>query len=451
MRVQYLISKNGLTIPQLEIENRIFRLHSLYDPIGEGAKMGIGDEKANLIFALGVGFGYHLKPYQEAKVIALQDTQTTRLLATDENPNQGDGMPYDLTKESHLSQVKKIIQQEREKNPNLRFQWMILAGYQKAFKEYCEKVYQIIMEWLKEEAKEEAVIRHFLASWQHHFRRNQKKWREDPQKYSFKPLDFTAQKLLIVAAGPSLDFHFDSIRALQKEQWQILSTDTAFLSLLTQEIFPDYLITIDTQHHSLMHYIPALEQIKEKPIKLIKDIFAHPTIDALFDEIYPLFPPQKELIAFSKKHQLPLAFYETGGNVTHAAISVALSAGAKQIRLFAADFANFYEGKESKKRIIQTHCKNSGYFFQIWAKQNRFNTPDQQMFLRGTDFKGQMLLNEYRKRLFTRYQLSVQENHYEIEPNQQKILWKSPHSYSNESIIQKLQEIDRIFESKNNR
>lgn len=440
MKVHCILSKTGIPIPQLEMESRIYRLHSLYDPYAEGKKMGIQDEKESFILAVGVGFGYHLEHYQQSSIILLQDSQTSTLLKTKENPHQEDYPPFDIEDEKDFKKVKELLYSAREKNPSLKIKWLILSGYQKAFKEYCEKIYQKMMNFFQEWAKDEAVIKQFSNSWKNHFRRNCQKWQTLPEKYHFQGLDFKEKKIIIIAAAPSLDFHFETIQDLKKNGWILLATDTALPALLEKKIVPNYSLTIDTQHHSLMHYLPQIERIKENSINLIKDAFAPPFLDSLFQNIYPIFPPQKELVLFSIKNQLPLAFYETGGNVTHAAVSIALSAKAKRIRLFSADFSNYYIDIKTGKKIEQTHCKNSGYFFKIWAKQTRLNNMDNQMVLRCSDQKNQNLLDDYKKRLFQRYKVISQENYLEIEVKESFIEWKKNQNLSQMQIIQKLQE-----------
>ncbi len=84
---------------------------------------------------------------------------------------------------------------------------------------------------------------------------------------------------VIVGAGPTLIEHIDLLKQLRDSTF-LVATDTALLALLAHGITPDAVYTLDSQNHSIKHFLPALAQWPEEcqKIHLIADLVSSPAI-----------------------------------------------------------------------------------------------------------------------------------------------------------------------------
>lgn len=139
---------------------------------------------------------------------------------------------------------------------------------------------------------------------------------------------------MVTAAGPSLELAYDEIAGRPHGTF-LIATDTSLRALLSRGIEPDAVISIDCQHISYYHFSLGIPE----RIPLFLDLASPPTVARMASRPY----------FFSSGH--PLARYiagryrafpeidTSGGNVTHAAVSLATYLGARTIRLFGADFS----------------------------------------------------------------------------------------------------------------
>ncbi|RON26239.1 motility associated factor glycosyltransferase family protein [Pseudomonas lini] len=143
------------------------------------------------------------------------------------------------------------------------------------------------------------------------------------------------QEVFVIATGPSLEQHFDTLRAIrdQAERPLFICVDTAYRPLLTHGIRPDVVVSID-QRISARHLPPE----DTTDITLVY----MPMLDPLVLEAwqgpryagYSASPIYQQLRA-----QLPKGELYVGGSVIHPAADLAVKMGAAQITLFGADFA----------------------------------------------------------------------------------------------------------------
>ncbi|KAB0506216.1 motility associated factor glycosyltransferase family protein [Pseudomonas lini] len=143
------------------------------------------------------------------------------------------------------------------------------------------------------------------------------------------------REVFVIATGPSLEQHFDTLRAIrnQAERPLFICVDTAYRPLLAHGIRPDVVVSID-QRISARHLPPE----GTTDITLVY----MPMLDPLVLEAwqgpryagYSASPIYQQLRA-----QLPRGELYVGGSVIHPAADLAVKMGAAQITLFGADFA----------------------------------------------------------------------------------------------------------------
>jgi len=209
------------------------------------------------------------------------------------------------------------------------------------------------------------------------------------QKTMNNKLFSVKNKIVIAAAGPSLDLQITEIVKLKKEGAFIISTDTAFPVLAHNKIEADAIVSIDCQHISYYHLFTAVNSMRRvvpcntgalnesdkaklpSGIPLILDIASPPTLSR-FSGFTPFF--------FSSGH--PLAGYiakslkdfpvldTSGGNVTYACLSLAEYLNAKEIIFFGADFSYVN---------CQTYAKGTYIYPYFQKRQNRFSPLEAQL------------------------------------------------------------------------
>ncbi|WP_448092168.1 motility associated factor glycosyltransferase family protein [Pseudomonas lini] len=143
------------------------------------------------------------------------------------------------------------------------------------------------------------------------------------------------QEVFVIATGPSLEQHFEVLRAIrnQAERPLFICVDTAYRPLLDHGIRPDVVISID-QRISARHLPPE----GTVDITLAYMPMVDPQVLAAWQGPryagYSASPIYQQM-----RRQRPKGELYVGGSVIHPAVDLAVKMGAAQITLFGADFA----------------------------------------------------------------------------------------------------------------
>ena len=143
------------------------------------------------------------------------------------------------------------------------------------------------------------------------------------------------REVFVIATGPSLEQHFDTLRAVRERAQRplFICVDTAYRPLIEQGIKPDVVVTID-QRISTRH----LPSDASGDITLVYMPMVDPAVLEGWQGpryvAYSASPIYREL-----RETLPKAQLYVGGSVIHPAVDLAVKMGASQITLFGADFA----------------------------------------------------------------------------------------------------------------
>jgi hypothetical protein len=145
------------------------------------------------------------------------------------------------------------------------------------------------------------------------------------------------KKVIICAAGPSLDEHIPEIKKemRQKEPPYLIAADTSFSALIHGGIEPDAIISIDCQHISYRHFFEPIP----KKTKLFLELASPPPVAARTDNRI-FFSGVHPLSLYISREWRALPVLDTSGaNVTYAALSLAQALSARDIKLYGADFS----------------------------------------------------------------------------------------------------------------
>jgi hypothetical protein len=142
------------------------------------------------------------------------------------------------------------------------------------------------------------------------------------------------REAIVTAAGPSLETQLEEIKATRKGKF-LIATDTSIRALLLDGIQPDAGISIDCQHISYYHFMQGLPP----GMPLFVDLASPPTVARMAAKRY-FFSSGHPLDRYVAARFRAFPILDTsGGNVTHAAVSLAEYMGAQKIQLYGADFS----------------------------------------------------------------------------------------------------------------
>ena len=194
--------------------------------------------------------------------------------------------------------------------------------------EYFSGIRNGIMEFLQLLSADFFVQSHFGKRWFINTLSNLKK--AQSAKNTLPPI----RRALITGAGPSLEVQLPTLIKYKQDSF-LIATDTSLPFLLKHNLIPDLVISIDCQHISYHHFMAGFP----KDIPLVLDLASPSFLTKQTDNII-FFTSGHPFSQFVNKNLRSYPYIDTsGGNVSHAAISLADKLGAKEIILFGVDFS----------------------------------------------------------------------------------------------------------------
>lgn len=357
-------TKTGLSIPVFTSGRT---LESKYNPERESENLlNTIDREYNFFIVFGLGSGYFVsllvEKYPAAKIIVIENTQQDFLFLNEfqnvnkirQNPNIifSDVISFknNLVKNyiPALHGDIKIIERISWKNENIAIMPFIIQEMNSA---------------LKLVSADYSVQSHFGKIWQHNILSNLKYL--DSNNINIT-IETTKKTAVIVAAGPTLDEKIDYIKTNQDNLF-IISTDTAFTSLLKQNIIPEIVVSIDGQHVSQEHFSEDNNLFDNTIFAL--DLCCNPAIAQKAKKVFFFgsgHPLSNEVV---NKYNLPV-LYSGSGTVTITALDLATKLGFSDIQVIAADFS-YRNGKPYAKGT---------YLDCIYGRQENRLTTSEKLF-----------------------------------------------------------------------
>jgi hypothetical protein len=343
-RYKFLESQSGEVIPALvDHSGAAHALHSTVDPVREASRLvstlkdgGTGVSNGDFVVFLGLGGGF-------APVAALNSGDASHVLVID----------YDINGIAELFCSREYITllgdprftllvdppPELVENTILELYRPALCGGIKVLplrtrteldRQNFSAAADAVQRAIEKVSSDYSVQAYFGMRWFSNIIRNLGP--AGLQNRSIRPIRSAA----ICAAGPSLD---DQIPLLveqkRKQELYVISADTALGALLSRGLKPDAVVSIDCQHISYYHFMGA----DCADIPLFLDISSPPLLPG-FSTLPFFFSGGHPLAAYISQEWRPLPLLDTsGGNVTHACLSLAESLGAQRITVYGADFS----------------------------------------------------------------------------------------------------------------
>ncbi len=337
--VHFVISKTNLLIPTINTPNGNIPLHSTFDPIKEGYRYYTTTPKGEFMIFIGFGGGYHILPFLKHKEISqilvieknillfksVLENIDVREILTDPR--------LTLLVESSPEQIKHFLLSNYFPAISGDLQTIILQPILRIEKNFLNETVNAIKAAISKIADDYTVQAHFGKKW---FTNTLLNLAAAEKSYlTLKPI----KEVMITGAGPSLEAQLDKIKEIKKRAL-LLATDTSLPFLLDNDVIPDMVISIDCQQVSYHHFLKGLPP----DVPLIIDLASPPILTRLTEKII-FFSSNHPFSIFVNRKWRSFPIIDTsGGNVSHAAVSLAHKLGAERIYLFGIDYS-YPEGK----------------------------------------------------------------------------------------------------------
>ncbi len=378
-------SRNGLLIPFFMENGKEQPLHSAFDPEKEGERLSDHFSKKGAKIVFGLGGGYHILPL-------LKRQEITAVIIIEKDPSLVKMLfhSFDFSRIFSNTRVHLLVDEDfnsfslyllRAYVPGIHgdLEVIPLHQQQKKYNEYYRSIYNAINYTIDRIKDDFTVQSHFGCRWFTNTLKNLVN--ASKNNNTLAPVKNCA----VIAAGPSLEMQIDKLIEMRNSVFCI-STDTALPYLISKNIKPDCIISIDCQHISYLHFI----NIHCRDIPLVVDIASPRLLQDFSDSVHFISTSHPFSSYINKYWRNFPAIDISGGNVTHAALSLCAKLGARQCHLFGADFS-YPEGKiYARKTYIYE------YYFMEQTRDKPLLGKCMNIIFRNTDIEKIMTGNKIR-------------------------------------------------------
>ncbi len=364
--VRMIESRSGLQVPAYITAGRTVQTHSTVDPEKEGRRFFQNYGGTGYLVFLGLGGGYQIRPFidspDSARIIVVEkelDFVRSVLEQIDMRPILLDPRVRLLAGES-AEDIKRFLLSDYLPAIYGDLRTVPLRPGVEAGGRYYSELMKSIRELIGMVADDYTVQAHFGKKWYVNTLANLPTVQEST--VTVKPV----QRAFITGAGPSLESQIPELRAI-RETGFLIASDTSLPALLRYGITPDLVISIDCQLVSYHHFLQGMPE----QVPLLLDLASPPVLTRL-SRCSAFFASSHPLSLYLSSHWRPLPYIDTsGGNVSHAAVSLAQFLGARQIYLLGVDFS-YPEGK--------AYCRNT-YLYPLFRSRESRLDPLESLFL----------------------------------------------------------------------
>ncbi len=379
--VRFISSKSGHLVPVIVKNHTDYPLHSTFDPVREGNRfLELYPHEGCLVF-LGMGAAYHIVPFLAHKAISsilIIDKSVEMLKSILEQINL-----YHLLIDPR---VQILIDGSREELEDY-----MLSNYMPSLmgnltsipllprlnleKEFFSRTMDVLEKVINRIADDYTVQAAFGRRWFVNTLYNLEA--AQSSIHTLRP----QKKVIVTGAGPSLDEQIPTLKKMAADMF-LIASDTSLPCLLKYDVPPDLVLSIDCQQVSYHHFLTGYP----KDIPLLLDLASPPILTRTTDKVL-FFSSGHPFSQYVSRRWRRFPHIDTsGGNVSHAAVSLAEQLGADQIYLFGIDFS-FPQGKAYARG---TYLYN---FFRLL--ETRMNCVETRFF--SFIHKDKVILKEYNK------------------------------------------------------
>lgn len=262
-------SRVGVSTLKVKVENKQISIHSKYDPIREAnnliEKYSDEIEEYTHVFFYGLGLGYHIERfidkypaktylfYEPIPSIFEKFLEEKSLEKISENLN---GLFVEF--ESNLGKnFLSSISSDLRENTLL----IILPSYETAFPEKVEQFLINFKDVVQQKKLSFGAELTFSKRWTLNSLMNLPTTLSTPNIIKDKAGLFKDKPVLLVSAGPSLEYEYDNLRLIKQEgSAYIFAVGSANKALIANNILPDAVCTYDPQSHNFNVFREMIEK-----------------------------------------------------------------------------------------------------------------------------------------------------------------------------------------------
>jgi hypothetical protein len=331
-------ARSGCSVPRLVVAGRPMALHSVVDPRKEAERIAATMPDVEYLVCLGMGAGYHLGPLLERSrlqrlLVVEHDAPLLRgfLSAVDLSACLDDPR-LDLVLLSAPGDMETILLSDYHPVVYRSFGAAPLRTRVDAERVYFSEVASTIERSLVAVSQDHTTQARFGWRWHRNILANIGHIAAGGPVGSL-PERLPFPDVAVVGAGPSLDRQMPDLAALRSTVYMV-ATDASVTPLTAAGLRPDAVMSIDCQHIVYHHFMGAVPE----GCTLVMDIASPPY---LARGRAPVFVSTRHPLAgylVSRGACLPYVDV-TGGNVSHAAVSLADGLGASRVLLLGVDLS----------------------------------------------------------------------------------------------------------------
>jgi hypothetical protein len=337
--ITFETSRSGLPVPARAGISRRLPYHSLVDPEREAQRSYAASKGAGYLVFLGLGGGYQIRPF-------VSGSEASRLLVIE--PDLGfvrvimeriDLRTILLDRRVRLwvdpdpRSIRELLLDDYLPAAHGDLRTVPLRPSVDANPEFFRNATRCIQEVIGLVADDYTVQAKFGQKWFINTLANL------PAAEGSVGVVPPVHRAIVTGAGPSLELQIDRLPKLRRDAL-LIASDTSLPALLAEGIAPDLVISIDCQLVSYHHFLQGIPP----EVPLVLDLASPPVLTRM----------TRKVLFFSSGHpfsryvshrwrQFPL-LDTSGGNVSHAAVSLAQYLGAREIYLLGIDFS-YPQGK----------------------------------------------------------------------------------------------------------
>ena len=335
---EFLSAKDGSVVPAVRGRDGTTPLHSLVDPVKEARRVYETIRGAGYIACLGLGAGF-------IPAVFLEDPVPTDLLIVEKDPRTLRGLfenisfvPLLSDRRVHviagLDEMRSTVSSTYLPAIAQDLRSLPLRPWCDREPEFFARAVAELLAAVEDVRSDFSVQAHFGRRWFVNMTLNI----AGAGKAS-TPLP-GGDEAHVTAAGPSLEPHLSAI-AGRRHGSILIATDTSLPALLKNGIRPDAVVSMDCQQHSFHHFLAGMPA----DACFFFDLASPPFLARRAAGQSRFFASGHPFARLAAAQCGPFPRIDTtGGNVTHAAVSLAAALGARTIHIHGADFS-YPDGK----------------------------------------------------------------------------------------------------------
>jgi hypothetical protein len=330
--ITVLTARNGSLVPAVHRPGGRAPLHSLYDPERESRRLVESARGSGCLVFLGLGAGFHV-------AAALEDPNVASVLIFETNIPTVRALLQNMPLARVLGDARvRLLTGLHGIRSGLFLAWQpaLMGTLQTvALRSWCEMHAAFFKDAvsklrlaIEEVRSDYGVQAHFGKRWFSNMLLNLEIADRPAPEMPF------AGAALVTAAGPSLERQRAQIAAPARGT-MLIASDTSLPALIRWGATPDAVISVDCQNYSYHHFLQGIPGTTT----IFLDLASPPFLARNARRLAFITSGNPFSVYIDSRWRHFPRIDTSGGNVAHAAVSLARHLGARKITLFGADFS----------------------------------------------------------------------------------------------------------------